>query len=440
MYRLARTALLILCTALVSATPAIADVVGDWNQTILATVGVAAPAGRGATPATIIDVAMTHLAMHDAAQAYDKRFEPYAGSIAGASGSGIVAVARAAYEVLADRFPLQAAGLLTTYNNYVAALIPAPSPADRAAGEAVGHQAAQNVITARAGDGSFPTTFDQFTGGTGPGEWRPNPGTPGMVAPWAGAVRQFALDSVQRCQPDAIPPLTSIEYAENYNEVKALGSATNSTRTPAQGRIARVFSGNFFGIYNRLFQELAAAHLAGNSAAKLGDRARLFALTNTAMADAFICAWESKKKFNFWRPIHAIQNGDQDGNLLTEKDASWTPYFLPITPNYPDYTSGANNVTGASMRMLQLYFGGDRPFESFQIFAAPIPGGLVPEAGDSPITYDRFSDVMKDVIVARIYLGIHFRFADTEARSQGRRVANYAFKNILQPIDKHGNK
>ena len=130
---------------------------------------------------------------------------------------------------------------------------------------------------------------------------------------------------------------------------------------------------------------------------------------------------------------------DQDGNILTEKDATWTPYFLPMTPNYPDYTSGATNVTGASMRMLQLFFDGDRPFE-FQIFAAPSPGGLVPEAGDSPITYERFSDVMKDVVDARIYLGIHFRFADTEGRSQGRRVAQHTFKNILQPIDKHQHK
>ena len=47
---------------------------------------------------------------------------------------------------------------------------------------------------------------------------------------------------------------------------------------------------------------------------------------------------------------------------------------------------------------------------------------------------------MKDVVDARIYLGIHFRFADTEARSQGRRVAQHTFKNILQPVDKHGNK
>ena len=261
-----------------------------------------------------------------------------------------------------------------------------------------------------------------------------------MAAPWGGDVRPFAIESVERCQPDDPPLMTSLEYAEAYNEVKALGSATNSARTPEQSRLARMYSGGIPSQFNRLLRDLAAAYLAGDTTANLGDRARLFALVNTAIADGFICTWHSKKKFNFWRPVHAIRDGDLDGNLLTEKHAAWTLYFLPITPNYPDYTSGANGLAGASMRMLALFFGSDRPPQSFAIHAAPAPTGLQPQAGDSPIIYERFSDVMKDVIDARIYLGIHFRFADTEGRSQGRRVAQHTFKNILQPVDKHKNK
>ena len=315
------------------------------------------------------------------------------------------------------------------------------TPADLTASDAVGNAAAHNVLDSRAGDGSFPSPATPFAGGLGPGQWRPNPGTVSMAAPWGGDVRPFAIESVQRCQPDDPPLMTSAEYAEAYNEVKSLGSATNSARTPEQSRVARIYSGGIPGQFNRLVRDLAAAYLAGNTTANLGDRARLFALVNTAIADAFICTWNSKKKFGFWRPIHAIQNGDQDGNLLTEKDATWTPYFLPITPNYPDYTSGANGLAGASMRMLALFFGSDRPPQSFAIHAAPTATSLQPQAGDSPVIYERFSDVMKDVIKARIYLGIHFRFADTEARSQGRRVAQHTFKNILQPLDsKNKNK
>ncbi len=58
-----------------------------------------------------------------------------------------------------------------------------------------------------------------------------------------------------------------------------------------------------------------------------------------------ITAWDSKKSDNFWRPITAIQEGDNDGSPKTAGDPSWKP--LLNTPNYPDYTSGANNVTGS---------------------------------------------------------------------------------------------
>jgi hypothetical protein len=35
---------------------------------------------------------------------------------------------------------------------------------------------------------------------------------------------------------------------------------------------------------------------------------------------------------------------------------------------------------------------------------------------------------------ARILLGIHFRFADEEARRQGSRVAHWTFTRFLRPV------
>jgi hypothetical protein len=49
---------------------------------------------------SILDLAMVHLAMHDAIQAYDHRFEPYAGTISNATGSPVAAAAAAAHDVL----------------------------------------------------------------------------------------------------------------------------------------------------------------------------------------------------------------------------------------------------------------------------------------------------------------------------------------------------
>jgi hypothetical protein len=49
-------------------------------------------------------------------------------------------------------------------------------------------------------------------------------------------------------------------------------------------------------------------------------------------------------------------------------------------------------------------------------------------------TYSRFSDAAEDVLDARVYLGIHFRFADVVARRQGSHVANWAFSHFLRPV------
>jgi hypothetical protein len=263
-----------------------------------------------------------------------------------------------------------------------------------------------------------------------------------MVSPWAADVRPFALDSLHRCQAEPPPPLTSFEYALNYIEVKRLGSATSTFRTPEQGAIARMYSGNFLAQYNRLFREISTTHLTGAGLVRLGRQARMFALTNMAMADAFICAWSTKQEFNLWRPSDAIRRGNEDGNFLTKADPMWTTYFsrdfnAAQNPNYPDYTSGANNLTGAMTRMLELILGKDKKDKASPPFNIWAIGPVVPLLpGDAnPRSYKRLSDIAHDVVNARIYLGIHFRFADTEARSQGRRVAGYTFRNLLEPVD-----
>ena len=434
MRRQAWIAAFIVSTTFTIVTPARADVVADWSICAPGIIG----AGRatvmfGAGPATQIDLAAVHLAMHDAVQAYDKRFAPYAGAIAAGEGSAAAAAARAAQTLLLAKFPGQQAAIDACYATSMMGIVLTPS--ELVDSNTVGDAAASNVLAKRAGDGSFPPApIPPFTGGTAPGQWRLNPGTTSMVAPWLGDVRPFAIDSVQQCQPDDLPPMTSIEYAEAYNEVKALGSVDSTMRTPEQGHIGRTFSGNFGGQFNLLMREFAAAYINGTDLASLGNRARLFALVNTAGADALICSWNSKKAFNFWRPYQAIRNAGADGNALTEQDATWTSY-MP-TPNYPDYTSGANNIGAAMARALALFFESDQPFDvPFRIYWM---AGAVPlQPGDLPYReFTRFSNIAKEIVVARVYLGIHFLFADTEARSQGRRAANATFRNILQPVGK----
>ena len=117
--------------------------------------------------------------------------------------------------------------------------------------------------------------------------------------------------------------------------MKALGGRVSATRTPAQTDLAYFWAGNYVSQWNAHFESIVDARKMD-----IGDSARLFALANLAAADAAIACWDSKRHFSFWRPVTAIQEGENDGNPGTIGDSAWEP--LINTPNYPDYTSGAN--------------------------------------------------------------------------------------------------
>jgi hypothetical protein len=193
-----------------------------------------------------------------------------------------------------------------------------------------------------------------------------------------------------------------------------------SERTPEQTDIAQFFSDNAIQYWYRAARSIAAAHLSD-----IGDSGRMFAQLGMSMADAVITAWSTKRYWNFWRPITAIHEAANDGNFKTTPDPAWQP--LIATPNYPSYSSGASNVAGAASTSLANYFGTDKM--EFTI-SSVIPGLTL-----NPRPYSRFSDVADDVIVARVYEGIHYGFDDIVGVRQGKHVANWAFAHFLRPLE-----
>ena len=412
--KLPRLASLIVCMSLSWAGLARADVVSDWNAIASQT---AIPVRPG--PSSILDLAMVHAAMHDAIQAFQRRFEPYGTAIANASGSPIAAAARAAHDVLVARFPSQSATLDTLLDTYLNGL-----GLQGDAGLIIGQQAAANILNLRAGDGSFPSNPEIFTGGTGPGEWRPTPPAfAPMATPWLGAVTPFTLrGSVTQFRSPAPPSLDSGKYVRDYNETKAMGSINSPDRTQAQTELALFYSDNFLALWERTLRGIAGANINN-----IGDSARLFALANLAAADALIAAWDGKRFYHFWRPITAIQNGNDDGNPRTAGDATWVPQIPTFNPPYPEFPSGANSLTGAMTRTLERYFGNKMTFTVTSAFANPAPV-------NPTRTYQRFSDMADDVVNVRIYQGIHFRTADVVGRRHGTQIADMAFSHFLRPV------
>lgn len=410
------TGLVVLSACLVGATPARANVVTDWNAQILlysnignATLVPPIPVGRPGPPG-LLDIALAHVAIHDAVQAIEGKFQPYYYSDSSQLGAGspAAAVAAAAHRMLVLLYPGQQSRLDAFYTAYLTANgIDPLNP-----GIAVGEAAAVAVHTAHYRPTNTP--FTPFFGNSSIGQWR---SAQPMAFQILTVTRPFTLNRASQFRPEPPPPMTSTKYAREFDEVKALGSA--AAHPNATTDVARFWSVNFGAQWNETMRQLANA-----KGLTVGDSARIFALANLSAADAAIAAWEAKIFYNFWRPSTAIHDGDNDPNAKTAGDITWTALFGP-DPLYPDYVSGANSLTGAFTGLLRLYFG-DQVNYSVKS-SSPLTG--TPER-----FYTSFSQAAQEVVDARILLGIHFRSADEDARQLGNRIALWAFQKFLRPV------
>lgn len=396
------------------------DVVQAWNQHALAALTNAtnAPvsgAGQGPT-VSVLHMAMVQLAVYDAVNAIDGGHQPYLGGLPAApeTASQAAAAATAAHGVLVGLQPSLPAGVIQRLNTLLSGTLDAiPAGAAKADGIAIGQAVAQAMLAERANDGRFGTFT--FTPGTEPGEWRPTPpGFQNDPAGWVARVRPFTLRSTSQFRTQGPLNLKSAAYYHEFEEVRRLGSVDSTERTAEQTALALYYTESPVTLYNRTFG--AVAETQGLDAAEL---ARLLGMLNVGMADALIGCWDDKAHWNFWRPITAIHLADEDGNRHTVADPDWMP--LRPNPPYPEHPSGYNCATGAATHIVNAYFGRDKM--SFSVVNA---------AGVAR-AYERFTDVAKDTIDSRMYLGIHFRTPDEQGVWLGRKVAQWIAPRYFEP-------
>ena len=438
-------ALAISATASAARASASADTVRDWNRYATAAVANAptAPVMPGVgQPAHVIQLhlAIVQGAVYDAVNAIDGGHQPYlVAPAADPSDSKNAAAATAAHEVLVGLKGLGGAPMLPQAVRdwldplYTQSLAVVPDGPAKTAGIAIGEAAASAMLAERADDGRFGTF--QFTEGFDAGEWRLGPpqGPTGIVArdpaPWVGDVMPFLVPNVEMLRTDGPNPLTSAAYAEEFNEVKELGSLTSTKRTADQTDAAVFWQDGT--IWNGVLRALTTSEDLG-----IADSARLLAEANLAGADGSIGCWNDKAYWSFWRPITAIREAGSDGNPATEADPAWVPLFNPtipvsgaplVTPGFPDHPSGHTCISGAIARALKAFFGTDKmEFTAVSPKCSPAPC--------PPRSYSRFSDALKEIIDARVWGGIHFRTADVQGAVLGKKVANWLDKHYFQRV------
>lgn len=404
--------------AMLCASGARADEVTDWNET---TMQVSRVAGLNALVAGRL-LAMVHGSIFDAVNGIERKYEPVHVDFNAPPGASRRAAAiEAAYTVLVSQYPAQKTFLDAKRAESLAALPSGGAPESNTSierGLEWGRSVANDIVVWRSSDGFTPTP-PPFTGGTAIGQWRPTPPAfASGLGPQFATMTTWAIPSPSFFAVPAPPALTSAEYAADVNEVKAIGRNTSTTRTREQAEIAGFWFGNTPFYWMPLARSLAVE--SGN---KLSENAHFFALMTISMADSVITCWEAKYRFQYWRPITAIEFADVDGNPATDADATWRPLFN--TPSHPEYLSGHSTASGAAAMAMLLYFGD----ATFTIDSSTIPGAV----SGIVRTFTGIQQASMEVGDSRVYGGIHFRTACNVGRATGEAIAQYVLTNALQP-------
>jgi hypothetical protein len=224
------------------------------------------------------------------------------------------------------------------------------------------------------------------------------------------------LDSASQFRAPAPPALDSAEYATDFNQVKALGELSSTTRTADETAI-----GKFWGaapvwvVWNQIADQAGVGF--GNSLAR---NARLFAALDTTLADGAIALYDSKYAYHRWRPITAITATDQ-GNPNTTADPNWVP--LANTANDPSYPGAHAEFSQAAATVLKHFFGTDA-------FSVSLSNANV----NITRTFTSFSQASNEASKSRILAGQHFQYDENAGQTQGSQVATFVLDHAFQPL------
>jgi PAP2 superfamily len=403
------------------------DVVLAWNERILA---IAEAEDGFLTLKGVRTAAMMHVAMHDSLNAISRRYAPYVHDAGAADADPIAAAAQAAFEVAVSQYPDQASKLQSDLDRWLAKVTDGPA---ESTGIALGAASAAAILNRREDDGWDRDATYRFHP-MAPGvyaEFNEHSGTPeGFVfgAGWAH-VQPFLLRTPDQFRSPPPPAIRSAEYTAAFEEVKEFGRTVSRKRTADQAHLAMWWKEFVEASHNRLARELVR-----KSCLDLRDTARLFALLNMSIMDAYIGVFDAKFFHNHWRPFTAIRWAAHDGNPRTAPEPDWNNLHRH-TYAFPSYPSAHGTACAAAMTVLADSFGDERPFTMTIPFvdkAGPGSGKIAPDP--TTRSFDSFSSAAMECTLSRIYLGIHFRYDSIEGNRLGSKIGRYGLETRLAPV------
>jgi hypothetical protein len=379
-------------TVLLASMAAHADTVADWAYTTteIATDG----------PNTTRTLALAQSAVYEAVNAITSRYPRERVDLGPTDGASIDgAIAAASRSVLIHEAPSLKPRTETAYQKTLAAI---PDNAARARGIAIGEKAAADVLSKHTDD--IPT-IEPYRPLTTPGVYVPTT----IPLGWAVAQHKpWFLKSAAQFRPGPPPALKSDQWAKDYNEIKLVGSAESTARTPEQTEIARFWATSLPDIHIGVCRSFALA-----PGREITRNARFYAIVTAAINDAEIAVLEAKYHYQFWRPITAIRNADRDDNDQTERDADWTPFIA--TPMHPEYPCAHCVIASTIATVIHAELGKE-----------PLPPLSTTSNTLRGVTrhWARTEDLVKEVSNGRVYDGVHYRNSTEVGNRLGEQVAS----------------
>lgn len=426
--------MLILCATCSSTAPEpeewSPEILLDWNEAIF---DIAVSEDGLSTLKGLRTAAMLHTAIHDALNTIRPRYQRYAyQDMMGEPLDPLAAVTEAAYQISTSQYPNQRKQFDALRIKWLAEVPPGPM---REGALALGEASARAILQARADDawnGEAEYTWHPMAPGVY-AEFSEHSGTPeGFVfgAGWALA-HPFLLEGPDQFRAPPPPEINSEAYTIAFNEVKSLGHTYSSERTGDQAHLAMWWKDFVENSHNRLTRQL----VQGESL-NLWAAARVFALLNMTIFDAYVCVFDDKFHYNHWRPYTAIRWAANDKNPDTAPDTTWNNLHRN-TYAFPSYPSAHGTASSAAMTVLATTLGTGDDYAFTMSTDSVDRAGLFSEkmAMDPPTrSFTSFSEAGMEAAMSRVYLGIHFRYDSEAGFELGQKIGEYVGTKFLQPI------
>jgi hypothetical protein len=355
-----------------------------------------------ATPISVRMMAIVQVSVFDAVSAVTGRYAPLRAKITAAPGASVdAAVASATRTALLKLMPPQKAAIEADYEAALKAVPDGPAKAD---GIAAGDRAAAAVLASCADDGAVAPNV--YRPSTMAGVYVP---TLFPAVPHWGKRKTWLMTQGDQFRPGPPPSLTSDTWKRDLAEIKALGGKTSTRRTPEQTAIAQFWEATAPAVYWPVARSAAAA-----PGRDVVDNARLLALAAMAMDDALIAVFDAKYTYNFWRPVTAIRNAEDD-----LRDPGWMPFV--DTPMHPEYPCAHCIVSASLGAVLESELG-----------SGPVPtlSSSSSTAGGAVRTWKSVPEFWQEVAAARIYDGVHYRYSTEVGIVMGRKIGALAAQKI----------